>query len=330
MRPVSPKVSSTRHRKRPSTLALAAVVLALVCSGVAAQRPDQKPVVSIMRASAIRAYAENPTVVREMVDALVIAVTGRKTVADAWGSLVKPTDLVGLQVADEGAPLGAVRLSVIAAVKRGLIASGVPETRIVVHRGAKHLRDYDPEATFEGGVPGRLIAGDIDFSGKRGELSTRSHWARFISREATALISIPVLSSSEGCGIAGTLYNMTIPNLDNRRRFLGHPTYGDPYIAQLYSDPRIAPKVVFHLMDGLVAQFGGGPEFQPNYAWEHATLYASRDPVALDAVAAQRIEAWRADAQLPKLGARAAHVDAAAVLGLGRGGPLPELLCELP
>ena len=38
-------------------------------------------------------------------------------------------------------------------------------------------------------------------------------------------------------------------------------------------------------MDGLVAQYAGGPQSQPNYAIHHATLYASKDPVALDAVA---------------------------------------------
>ena len=74
-------------------------------------------------------------------------------------------------------------------------------------------------------------------------------------------------------------------------------------------------------MDGLVAQYAGGPQSQPNYAVHHATLYASKDPVALDAVALRRLEQWRAGASLPPIGSAAAYVDFASQLGLGNSAP---------
>jgi hypothetical protein len=74
-------------------------------------------------------------------------------------------------------------------------------------------------------------------------------------------------------------------------------------------------------MDGLVAQYAGGPQSQPNYALHHATLYASKDPVALDVVALKRLEQWRAGSNLPAIGHMADYVKVAGQLGLGNSDP---------
>jgi len=128
---------------------------------------------------------------------------------------------------------------------------------------------------------------------------------------------VPVMSSSETNGIAGCLYNVTIPNIDNWRRFSQGSRFGAESLAEIYSSPLIAKKVVFNLMDGLIAQYAGGPQSQPNYAMHHATLYASKDPVALDAIALKRLEQWRLHASLPAIGHTADYVGFASALGLG-------------
>jgi hypothetical protein len=71
------------------------------------------------------------------------------------------------------------------------------------------------------------------------------------------------------------------------------------------------------LMDGLIAQYAGGPQPQPNYAIDHATLYASKDPVAIDAIALKRLEQFRSRGSLPKLDAIAAYISYAGQIGLG-------------
>jgi uncharacterized protein (DUF362 family) len=114
---------------------------------------------------------------------------------------------------------------------------------------------------------------------------------------------------------------VTIPNIDNWRRFAQGSRFGAESLAEIYSDPVVAKKVAFNLMDGLVAQYAGGPQSQPNYAVHHATLYASKDPVALDAVALRRLEQWRAGASLPPIGSAAAYVGFASQLGLGNSAP---------
>lgn len=118
-------------------------------------------------------------------------------------------------------------------------------------------------------------------------------------------------------GIAGCLYNMTIPNIDNWRRFSQGTPFGAESIALIYSNPVISQKVVLNIMDGLLAEYGGGPASQPNFALHHATLYASKDPVALDTVALKQLEAWRAKEAFPPIGRLASYVQTATAVSLG-------------
>jgi uncharacterized protein (DUF362 family) len=129
------------------------------------------------------------------------------------------------------------------------------------------------------------------------------------------------MSNSESNGLAGCLYNMTIPNVDNWRRFSDTSAFGASSIAEIYSNPIIAKKIVLNVMDGLAAQYAGGPRSQPHYALHHATLLASKDPVAIDSIALRRIETWRANAKLPPIGDRAAYIKVAAQIGLGNSEP---------
>ena len=71
--------------------------------------------------------------------------------------------------------------------------------------------------------------------------------------------------------------------------------------SDLFADPHIGPKVTLTIVDGLLAQYAGGPEFNPNYSLHHRTLYASRDPVALDATLVRKLEGWRREARLPAI-----------------------------
>ncbi len=189
---------------------------------------------------------------------------------------------------------------------------------------------YDAKAVLSAPFIGKLVWGDLEYQGNKGKMpllsdtentSNLSHFSRILSTEVTKIINVPVMSSSETNGIAGCLYNVTIPNIDNWRRFTQGFGFGAGSIAEIYSTPLIAKKVVLNLMDGLVAQYAGGPQSQPNYALHHATLYASKDPVALDVVALKRLEQWRARSSLPAIGHMADYVKVAGQLGLGNSDP---------
>lgn len=283
-----------------------------------------------------------------MVDRLVQAATGQPDTAAAWRSLVTPADRVGIKISAAGGRYFASHRGIVNAIVEGLEQAGVPRTRIIVwDREADDLRDagytsqrggytvasiaprtgYDRAAVFTAPVLGKLIWGDALFEekqsklGKRAneadQLSSNSYIASVLSRQITKIINVPVLSDQSGCGVAGALYNVTIPNVDNWRRFTQSEGDGAASIADLYADEHIGPKVVIHIMDGLLAQFAGGPHFDPNYSFAYHTIYASKDPVALDANALRLIEGWRKEAKLPPIGRRAEWLESAEQMGLG-------------
>ncbi len=301
--------------------------------------------------AAIQQYRTNSAVVRAMVNRLVLAVTGQPDVARAWRSLVAPTDKVGIKISAAGGQLFTTHRDVVNAIVDGLVAAGHPRSEIIVwdrtltgigeagyRPGAEGYqllsilpRDgYDPKAVITAPLMGQLIWGDLDFRSDRGKMpplsdtentSDRSYFCRIVSTGVTKIINVPVMSDNEMNGLAGCLYNVTIPNIDNWRRFGEKSGFGASSVAEIYSSPTIRNKVVLNIMDGLVAEYAGGPQSQTNFALHHATLYASKDPVALDAVALRKLEEWRAKYRVAPIGKAAAYVEIAAELGLGNFDP---------
>jgi uncharacterized protein (DUF362 family) len=331
---------------------VALVLFCAIASGLA-EGPQPSPTSSIVYAvhnpASIKDYKTNPRVVHEMVARLVLAATGQPEVAKAWESLVSPNDRIGIKISAAGGELFTTHHDVVNAIVDGLVAAGHPRNTIIVwdrslggikdagyragidgyHLQAITPRDgYDAKAVLTAPFMGQLIWGDLDYLGDARKMlsdientSNVSHFSKILSGEVSKIINVPVMSISETNGIAGCIYNMTIPNIDNWRRFAQGPRFGTESLAEIYANPLIAKKVVFNLMDGLIAQYAGGPQSQPNYAAHHATLYASRDPVALDAIALKRLEEWRARASLPKIGQQAAYIGFASQLGLGNAAP---------
>jgi uncharacterized protein (DUF362 family) len=278
----------------------------------------------------------------------VLAVTGQPDLARAWGSLVSPNDRIGIKISAAGGEIFTTHRDVVNAIVDGLVDAGHSRRSIVVwDRSLGGIKDagyrpsaegyqlksiaprdgYDAKAIFSAPVLGKLIWGDLDFRGTRGtipllsdqeETSDQSHFSRIVSSEVTKIINVPVMSDSATNGVVGCLFNATIPNIDNWRRFTQGSGYGRAVIAELYNHPLIGKKVVLNVMDGLIAEYAGGPQSQPNYAVHHATLLASKDPVAIDAIALKQIEEWREKARFPSIAPFATHVLFAGQLGIGQ------------
>jgi uncharacterized protein (DUF362 family) len=309
--------------------------------------PDRSIVYSVHDPAAIKDYRTDPSVVRAMVNRLVLAVTAQPDLARAWGSLVSPNDKIGIKISAAGGELFTTHRDVVNAIVDGLVAAGHRRGGIIVwDRSLGGIKDagysqtaegyqiksiaphdgYDAKAIFTAPLTGKLIWGDLDFRSDQGtvpllsdkeQTSDQSHFSRIVSSEVTKIINVPVMSDSSTNGLAGCLYNVTIPNIDNWRRFTQVNGFGGAAIVDLYNNALIGKKVVLNIMDGLAAQYAGGPQSQPNYAVHHATILASKDPVAIDAIALERIDGWREKAKLPPIGRLANHVQIAGQVGLG-------------
>jgi uncharacterized protein (DUF362 family) len=329
---------------------VALVLFCAISSGLAqGQQPAPTPsiVYAVRNPDSIKQYKTNPHVVREMVNRLVMAVTGQPDLARAWGSLVSPGERVGIKISAAGGELFTTHHDIVNAIVDGLAAAGHPRSSIVVwDRSVGGIKDagyrsavdgyqvksiaphdgYDAKAVLSAPLVGKLIWGDFEYVGDTGKMpivadaegtSNVSHFSKIIASDVDKVINVPVMSVSETNGIAGCIYNMTIPNIDNWRRFAQGSRFGAESLAEIYANSIIANKVVFNLMDGLLAQYAGGPQPQPNYALHHATLYASKDPVALDAIALKKLEEWRKPESLRPVGRMATYIDFASQLGLG-------------
>jgi uncharacterized protein (DUF362 family) len=288
-------------------------------------------------------------VVQRMVDSLVMRLTEKPTVAEAWRSLVGKKDRVGIKVAAAGGPVSGTNPEVVDAIVAGLSEAGIPASQIIVWdrnlqdliaagyrkdgsryqlRWVDPVKGYNLKAQVSAPVLGKLIWGDSSFGSKVGarfvdilgtgdQLSSKSFYSNILSKEVTKIINVPSLTDSFLTGVNGALANLVLPNLDNWRRFTKPPSYGDPYLAEIYADAMIHDKVVLTIMDGLVLQYAGGPFANPGFLLDHFTIYAGHDPVAIDAIAARLLEEARNPSKLPSLVPMTTWLESARSAGLG-------------
>ena len=99
------------------------VGLLLCAVGLPGQEIKKSPVVKVRDPLATRYFRPNPDRVRAMVRTGLQRVTGKKTAAEAWRTLVTPRDVIGIKVNAHSGALSGTRPAVVAAV---VVASGYP------------------------------------------------------------------------------------------------------------------------------------------------------------------------------------------------------------
>ena len=88
--------------------------------------------------------------------------------------------------------------------------------------------------------------------------------------------------------------------------------------------------MIINILDALIAEYAGGPIFNPQFTQAIGAIYVSRDPVAIDTLALKRIEYWRREGQIDPLGKSASHINSAALYNLGTNDPRRIQLIKLP
>jgi hypothetical protein len=227
---------------------------------------------------------------------------------------------------------------------------------------------FDPQVFYYNEVLGKLIWGDCQFQGKKpdaedlrkaaeeairkmngldddnvpdpaappkpppapDQTSNKSFYTKIVAQMCTKIINVPVLSDNTGTGLNGCLGSLALGSVDNTRRFTSEDIHGDPAIPEIIEKDVMRKKIVLHVLDALVAQFAGGPHFQPDYTRSIGTLYLSRDPVAIDSLVLPRLEAWRAEMQVVPIGGLGSHVKTAATYKLGEADPKKIKLIKMP
>jgi uncharacterized protein (DUF362 family) len=158
----------------------------------------------------------------------------------------------------------------------------------------------------------------------------RAKFVRVLT-ESTALINFALVKDHSIQGYTGALKNMTHGCNINPQDF--HQRHGSPQIAILAAQDIVRSRLRLCIYDGFKLMAHGGPLYkQPQYVVPHEAVYASTDPVAIDAIGWGEVEKARAGFGLKSLtdeGREPAYIRAAADLGLGVADPKKITLREI-
>jgi hypothetical protein len=303
------------------------------------------PVIQVERPGAVRDFNVDAAQARQMLNSALLKLTSASDLGTAWTRLgITPQDIVGIKIATAGGTVMSTHQPIVQTICDGLAAAGVPAAHIIIWdklgnqmtAAGYPLRDassgkpviaavvpnnYDPEVYYRGWTTGSLMWGDYRFSNPSGDADadrTRSYFAKFVTETCTKLINVPVLTDNSYVGINGCLSTLALGSVDNTRRLVGPPTYGTPAICEILFRNYFRRKTVVHILDALVAQCAGGPNFNPQYCQGMGALYVSRDPVAIDSLVLPRLETMRQRMGVPLIGpAPVYYIKAATLFNLG-------------
>ncbi|PYV24862.1 MAG: hypothetical protein DMG24_10280 [Acidobacteria bacterium] len=287
--------------------------------------------------------------IRRMMRLGMKELTGADGWADAWRRFFEPGDVVGIKVNPVGRPYVISDATVVHEIIAGLEAAGVKRQDIVVYdRYRKEFLQagfdqfHTSDAVQEGDAVQQGIEGDdpdhyMDMAltlpgySLDNAAARRSYAARFITREVNKLVNLPVLKDHQSAGVTLALKNMSHGLVNNVSRSHSSNSLNacNAFIPTAVSIPVIRNKVVLHILDGVKGLYHGGPFGRPQFVWEHQTLYFATDPVALDHIGWEVIDAKRLSVGKKKLvedtpdqfstfvHRQPEHVEIAGALGLG-------------
>lgn len=304
--------------------------------------PPQLPqarVVVVQDAQAMEAFTPRPDVVRAMVERGILAQTGKPTVAEAWRSVVKTNDVVGLKVFSGAGHTSGTRPSVVAAVVEGLLAAGLPPRNIVIWD--KQLVDlriagyfelaqrygvrissaasagWDDKTYYENSLLGNLIWGDAEFGKKGDGIGRKSHFSKLVARDITRHISIAPLMNHNLAGVGGHFYSLALGSVDNTLRFESTSRALAEAVPEIFALPVLYDRLALCITDALICQYQGEQLTRLHYATPLNQLRFSKDPVALDTLSLAELEAQRQKAGIPSAKFSSDLYKNAALLELG-------------
>jgi hypothetical protein len=311
-------------------------------------------VVAVRHSGSIVSDVYQAPAVEAMMHKGMTELTGAPGWVDAWRMFFSPGDVVGIKVCPVGGPRISSDASVLHQIVEGLKQAGVKPKDIVVFNryrqemfGARINRwlpdgvrigwlaaNYDEvQQNIAGYDPDVYVDLPLCLPGQNPSDAhvRRSYAGQILTREINKFVNLPVVKHHQSAGVTIALKNMSHGLVNNVRRSHVTPTANacNIFIPAVVNLPVIRQKAVLQVVDGIRAQYHGGPGGRPKYMWEHKTLYFSTDPVAVDKVGWKVLDAKRAEAGMPSIAlskpdadshwfnCQVEHIEFAGLLGLG-------------
>ncbi|MFC1805763.1 DUF362 domain-containing protein [Planctomycetota bacterium] len=273
-------------------MGLAAGAGALLQPGSGRAAGDKTRVVA---ASSKKVFKDERTldqrVVQELVDGAVARLMGESDATAAWKRVAKPSDVVGIKVNCLAGTKLSTRIEVVRAIADGLRRAGVPAKSILVWdrktgdlERAKYPLDDRSQFRCVGcdtaGFHGQLI-----LKGEIGSLFTK-----LVTHHCSVIINVPVFKDHDLAGVSVALKSF-FGAIHNPNKY--HFANLHQAIVDVNRVRYIAAKTVLHICDATFGCAHGGPTPAPKWLERMGTVYATRDPVALDRTAWDKVEALR-------------------------------------
>ena len=264
--------------------------------------------------------------VAAMLDHLLRELTGKSKVDDAWATLFRPSDVVGIKPNCRGSTWCSPSPALLDAVIARLVRVGVKPANIIVWELA-HFAKHPLYTHLKKSKVQMKLQDELGFHAQTHKLST-GVGLRFNNaiHNVTAILNIGAFKDHGRAGVTGAMKNMSHGSIDNPREH--HADCCNPSTAEIYALPVLRDKVRLILSDAFRLIYDKGPtgfrsrEFNVPYN----RLYATLDPVAVDRECWQAIDAIRKQKGMDLLMKRSVngepigrphHVLTAAKLGLG-------------
>lgn len=184
-------------------------------------------------------------------------------------------------------------------------------------------RYYDPLWFYDSPLPQRFdpIFAEQQTKGVSPD-STRdqdrkSFLATPLFLDADFWINLPVYTDHPTLGINGALVNATLWNASNTARFFRSPANAPAAVAEMSAIPELQQTWMFTMASLQHYQFVGGPFFNSLYTVSEPIVWLSTDPVMLDALARDRINAHRRKQGFVEVDEEIRTLEFAETLGVG-------------
>jgi uncharacterized protein (DUF362 family) len=244
----------------------------------------------------------DPKRVGELLERTLKQAFGSPDAAAGLRSILSDDDVVGIKLnCLAGRPLSPTR-EVIDALVGIMKKAGIPtENMIFFERAERDIRKggFDVRRCGDGPLfvgndsPGFNYEPEPEISGQVG-----SCLSRIVTRRIDVMINLGVLKDHNLAGLGAGMKNL-FGIIHNPNKY--HENGCDPYVADVLAFPVVRKKLRLTILDALTAQCEGGPGYMPMHAFRFNGILASTDPVALDRVAWDLIDAQRRKKGLPVL-----------------------------
>jgi hypothetical protein len=134
-------------------------------------------------------------------------------------------------------------------------------------------------------------------------------------------INLAVGVDDPALGVDGALANATLWNVSNSRRFLVNQATASAAVAEIAAIPELEERLILNFVSLERYQFIAGPFFNSIYTRSEPRLWMSSDPVALDRLLYDRMNAMRLLEGFPEIAPLPRQLPFAASLGLGEFEP---------